>query len=304
MTPSTIDDSRSVALAPPLRPDIPRWVTRALSPARSHSPVDGVSVVSSDALSVLSTRVENVERLNVPELREAAALAYLRIGAALARAGLFPLRIWNYLPDPSHALAPGLDRYMVFNEGRNSGYRRWCGNAGETAALPTASAVGSQNGDLVVHCLASLEPGRAIENPRQTSSWRYSQRYGPTPPRFSRATVAAIANQAVILIGGTASILGEDTVHVGDVVRQAEETVRNLAAVIAAACGEGDQDDVLARLQHLRVYVTEGHTAETVRSVLASRCPHVPDIEFATTALCRPELLVEIEGVAALNRQA
>lgn len=299
-----VGDGRSVALAPPLRPDLPRWVTQALSPARSHSPVDGVTVVSSDELTVLSTCVEDVGRLNVPELREAAALAYVRIGAALGRTGLIPLRIWNYLPDPSQELAPGLDRYMVFNEGRNSGYRRWPGTAGETAALPTASAVGSQSGDLVVHCLASPEPGRAIENPRQTSSWRYSQRYGPTPPRFSRATVATIANRPVILIGGTASILGEDTVHVGDVDRQTQETVRNLAAVIAAACGEDDQDDVLDRLQHLRVYVTEAHTAETVRAVLASRCPHVPDIEFATTPLCRPELLVEIEGVAALNRPA
>jgi enamine deaminase RidA (YjgF/YER057c/UK114 family) len=279
-------------------------VTRALSPARAQPPVDGVSVVSSDALSVLSTRVQDVECLDVPDLREATTLAYVRIGAALGRTGLLPLRIWNYLPDPSQAVAPGLDRYMVFNEGRNSGYRRWFGNAGETAVLPTASAIGSQSGDLVVHCLASPEPGRAIENPRQTSSWRYSQRYGPTPPRFSRATVAAIADQPLILIGGTASILGEDTVHVGDVVRQTHETVRNLAALIAAACGEDDQDDVLDRLQHLRVYVTEAETAATVRAVLASRCPHVPDLEFATTRLCRPELLVEIEGVAALNRQA
>jgi hypothetical protein len=50
--------------------------------------------------------------------------------------------------------------------------------------------------------------------------------------------------------------------------------------------------------------VTEAHTAERVQALLASHCPHLTDIEFATTPLCRAELLVEIEGVAALNRQA
>lgn len=303
MKPLTIDDAAAV-LAPPLRPELPRWLTQALSHPRPHSPVEGVSAASSDALTVLSARIDDAQRLNVPEFREATALAYARIGAALGRIGLSPIRVWNYLPDPTQPLATGLDRYMVFNEGRNSGCRRWFRNAGEPAVPPTASAVGSQGNDLIVHCLASPEPSRAVENPRQTSSWRYSLRYGPTPPRFSRATAVVISNEPTLLIGGTASILGEDTVHVGDLVLQTHETVQNLAALIAAACDEDNDEHALNRLQHLRVYVTDARNAETVQGILASRCPHVQDIEFATTPLCRAELLVEIEGVASFNRRA
>ena len=32
-----------------------------------------------------------------------------------------------------------------------------------------------------------------MENPRQTPSYRYSERYGPSPPCFARATLAALS---------------------------------------------------------------------------------------------------------------
>jgi chorismate lyase / 3-hydroxybenzoate synthase len=296
-----IDDRGLAALAPPLRPDVPLWVTRALVNPRSHTPADHVPPVSSDTLTLLTIRVPDAERLNVPDLCDATANAYARLGEALGRTGLSAIRIWNYLPDPNQRMGVALDRYMVFNEGRNLGYRRWFGNADEAAVPATGTAVGIQSGELVVHCLASSEPGRPIENPRQISSWRYSERYGPTPPRFSRATVATIGTRSSILIGGTASIVGEDTLHVGDLAGQTNETFRNLAALIAAACEDDDQDIALNRLEDARVYVTTPDHAEAVRGLLAGRCPHLQQVEFATARLCRPELLVEIEGVAGFS---
>ena len=43
------------------------------------------------------------------------------------------------------------------------------------------------------------------------------------------------ARERRLLIGGTASIVGEDSTHVGDPAGQVEETVANLSALIAAA---------------------------------------------------------------------
>ena len=276
-------------------------MARAISSPREHVVVNGVSATSGDSLTLLSISVPDVERLNAAELRDAVAEAYTRLGEALEQAGLSGIRMWNYMPDPTHRMSDGLDRYMVFNEGRTAGYRRWFGSGDDVAIPPTASAVGIHSSELVVHCLASPEPGRPVENPRQTPAWRYSHRYGPTPPRFSRATVAGVANTRLILIGGTASIVGEDTVHAGSLERQTDETLTNLAALIAAACAEDDTSGALQRLQDVRVYVTAPHHAGAVRDVLACRCPQLSNIEFATTRLCRPELLVEIEGVANLN---
>lgn len=296
---STIARSANVD-APLLQPLVPGWVARAIPRPRNHVVANGISATSGDSLTLLSISVPDTERLNVAELRDAVTDAYTRLGEALERDGLSGIRMWNYMPDPTHRMSDGLDRYMVFNEGRSAGYQRWFG-AGHDVAIPTATAVGIHSSELVVHCLASPERGRPVENPRQTPSWRYSHRYGPTPPRFSRATVAGVANKRLILIGGTASIVGEDTVHAGDLERQTDETLANLAALIAAACVEHDMSGVLARLQDVRVYVTAPHHAIAVRDVLACRCPQLSNIEFATTRLCRPELLVEIEGVAGLN---
>ena len=58
-------------------------------------------------------------------------------------------------------------------------------------------------------------------------SYRYSRRFGPRPPCFARATVlhlGAAGDAPLVLVGGTASIRGEDSVHVGNVRGQVLET--------------------------------------------------------------------------------
>jgi hypothetical protein len=48
------------------------------------------------------------------------------------------------------------------------------------------------------------------------------------------------------------------------------------------------------------VYVTSPAEAERVRGVIASLCPRARHVAVALAQVCRPELLVEIEGVAEL----
>ena len=128
-------------------------------------------------------------------------------------------------------MVDGLDRYMVFNAGRHDAYSDQCG------ALGTASAVGIKGSDLSIHCLALEEPGTPVENPRQTPAWQYSARYGPLPPCFSRATIVDLAGRRTLLIGGTASVVGEDSRHAGEFDAQVEETLLNLEALIRTADG-------------------------------------------------------------------
>jgi hypothetical protein len=56
-------------------------------------------------------------------------------------------------------------------------------------------------------------------------------------PRDDRDHRSA-ADRALLLIGGTASIVGEDSLHEGDAGAQLEETLKNLEALIDTACGE------------------------------------------------------------------
>jgi hypothetical protein len=56
----------------------------------------------------------------------------------------------------------------------------------------------------------------------------------------------------------------------------------------------------LARLTDLRVYIVRAEDAPMIESVLRGRCPAAHHVEQTLARLCRPELLVEIEGIAAI----
>jgi len=288
---------------PHLLPHPPLWVHSALgasaSGARRIGPVD---VLASASLALLSTSIASARAMSAAVLRAQVADAYIAVGAALTALGRQPIRFWNFVPSPGEPMGDGLDRYMVFNSGRYRGYSAWPGAAEAFAAtLPTASAVGVRGDDLVIACLASTVRGTPVENPRQTPAWRYSHRYGPQPPCFSRATIATVNGRDLLLVGGTASIVGEDSTHHGDVGAQLAETLRNLEAVVdAATAGRGGRIAPLDRLRDLRVYLAREADAAQIRATVAERCAHADRIELVIAPLCRPELLVEIEGVAEL----
>ena len=93
--------------------------------------------------------------------------------------------------------------------------------------------------------------------------------------------------------------MGEASLHAGDPVAQTAETLANLARLIAAARDGADRGASLNRLADLRVYVRRAEDAELVFGLVRAACPALtPDIVAAS--ICRPELLVEIEGVAEL----
>jgi chorismate lyase/3-hydroxybenzoate synthase len=279
----------------PLMPVPPRWVEELLgssAPDGGHN--GGIDVRTSGSAAHATTRIRDAVDLDAAALREKVASAYRALIQSLEQIGRHPARFWNFIPDIGEPMVNGLDRYMVFNAGRHDAYSH------QRGALGTASAVGIKGADLSIHCLALEEPGTPVENPRQTPAWEYSARYGPLPPCFSRATIVDLAGRRTLLIGGTASVVGEDSRHAGQFDRQLEETLLNLEALIRTADENSDGGAALHRLVDLRVYVTLPADAERVRAVIASRCPRARNVAVVLAEVCRPELLVEIEGIAEL----
>lgn len=178
-----------------------------------------------------------------------------------------------------------MDRYMVFNVARHAACRRWLGDGFEQC-LPTASGIGHDGEDLVIDALAAADPGEPVENPRQIPAYRYSRRYGPRPPCFARATV--LPRHGLMLIGGTASVVGQDSEHPGDLAAQIHETLANLSAL------SGD----LRRLTDLRVFHPRAEDAGPIGRTIGAALGAGARIELMRAELCRRELLVEIEGVA------
>jgi chorismate lyase/3-hydroxybenzoate synthase len=203
-------------------------------------------------------------------------------------------------------MGDGQDLYMVFNAGRYEALAAWLGKESFDTRVASASGVGHEGRDLVIHCLASDRPGRAVDNPRQIAPYRYSRRYGRLPPCFARATVIhPSARNPLVLVGGTASIVGEASVHLGDLQRQTEETLANLAVLLRAAAGDAatevaDRAGALAGFRELRVYDPVPERRDELRLLLQGAFPRVRQIEWMRADLCRRELLVEIEGLAEL----
>ena len=209
------------------------------------------------------------------------------------------LRIWNYLPR-INADGGGLERYRQFNLGRQQAFVE----AGQAAfeGAPAACALGIHRGALSIRFLAGRVAPLPVENPRQVSAYRYPPTYGPRSPTFSRAALAAIGGGDIaLLISGTASILGHETVHLGDVRAQTRETVRNLAAVIAAAHEHTTARFDVAALDCV-AYVRHVADAPVVRQVLEEtlgKGAHtIRHAVYLEADICRQDLLVEIEAHA------
>jgi enamine deaminase RidA (YjgF/YER057c/UK114 family) len=238
--------------------------------------------------------------LSAADLSAHVAERYAAINRALADLDKRPVRFWNYVPGIVDPMGAGLDRYMAFNRGRHTAYAAAGHQIGSRrSSVPTASAIGVSGPDLVIHCLASDLGGTPVENPRQVASWRYSRRYGPSPPFFARGTWTMLDGHRVLLLGGTAAIVGEDSRHPDNLEAQVAEVLTNMSALIENA-GVLDGHP-LARLTDVRVYVVNAEDAERVEAAIVSRTGKPVRIESALSRVCRPELLVEVEGVASLD---
>lgn len=212
----------------------------------------------------------------------------------------FPaVRIWNYLPRIVQDDGEGQDRYMRFNAGRYRAFvKKVCSAEQFERALPAGSAVGHAGLDLVIHALACRHESVAVANPRQRPPHQYSPRYGPKPPCFARARLIH-SNPRLLVIGGTASIRGEESVRIGDLQGQLTETAQNLSSLISAAFGGSPQP--LAHLTHLRVYYVNACDRTVLEKTIARWFSATGHVEWIQADLCRRDLLVEIEGIASAS---
>ncbi len=287
----------------PLEPVPPAWVRDlfegAVSPAgQGRGALPGV--VCREPFVRVTARIPDAADLTAADLSQRVAEQYSAIAEQLGSLRTYPLRFWNYVPGIGDSLGAGLDRYMAFNRGRYTAYTALLDGTGAFKTfVPTASAVGITGPDLVIECVASSDGGTPVDNPRQRASWRYSRRYGPRPPCFARATKTMIGGRRVLLLGGTASISGEDSQHPGNVKAQVEEVLLNMDTLIRSAGVVGRE--ALERLTDVRIYVVHAEDAEFVETAIRARTGGSVRIEAAVARVCRPELLVEVEGVAWLS---
>src|SRR5206468_218998 len=125
---------------------------------------------------------------------------------------------------------------------------------------------------------------------------------------FARGTLLGESDDPILIVGGTASIVGEESLHIGQLAQQASESFRNLASLVAAAAGvevapdagAAELEPLLSRFRELRIYYPRAEDEPTIAALARASFPACCRIEFAQASLCRSELLIEIEGLATL----
>jgi enamine deaminase RidA (YjgF/YER057c/UK114 family) len=187
--------------------------------------------------------------------------------------------------------------YQAFNDVRTLAYAR----SGFPVGYPAATGIGQAAGGVVLEFIALETPPDVrvvpLSNPLQVDAHRYSagvlvgeplrEVRDKTAPKFERGKLVARGDEEVVFVSGTAAILGENSVAPGDVAAQTRTTIENIAAVA------GDE-----KLSHLRAYVKRARDIPAVRRVCEAAYGRIPAL-YLQADVCRPELLVELEGLLA-----
>ena len=224
------------------------------------------------------------------------------IGKMLSDNGFKPsdiYRQWNYIPGIT-VLNDGSQNYQEFNDARSIFYGRdnW------TGGYPAATGIGTSAGGVVVEICAIKGEQCAnlpIDNPLQIAAHNYSQQVldgkviellnERTTPKFERARLLG----GTILISGTAAIKGERSNYSTDAVEQAAETMEIMDRLTSKENipveNSGSEYDLL------RVYVKREKDIPAVHEYMQSHYPATKK-HYLVADVCRPELLIEIEGVA------
>ena len=241
--------------------------------------------------------------------------AFERMKAILRREGLtfgHVVRQWNYIErivDVRRERGKSCQNYQAFNDVRTVYY----GASDFPRGYPAATGIGQALGGVVLEFTALDAPAEArvlpLSNPRQVDAHRYSgdvlvgepiaEVSEKTSPKFERAKLVARGRSGIVFVSGTAAVLGQKSVGRRDVEAQTRTTVANITALAGkenlARAGLPLPPDGGA-LSYLRVYVKRTADIPKVRRICERAFGPIPAL-YVRADICRPELLVELEGI-------
>ncbi len=225
------------------------------------------------------------------------------------------IRQWNYIEQITETLdqhnSPS-QHYQIFNDVRSKYYQLSDFKNG----FPAATGIGMDFGGIIIDAIAvRFEEENsigALKSPVQLDAYTYSKEvlaennamcdFCRTTPKFERAKILTVSGRKWILISGTAAISGQVSDDQFSAEHQTEMTIKNILRLISMENIEkhGIISDEKANIQSLRVYVKYKKDIPEVKAVCMRYFPELPVI-YVVADICRPELLVEIEGLAVLS---
>ena len=216
------------------------------------------------------------------------------------------VRQWNYLEDIL-GFESEKQKYQEFNNVRSEFY----GNSFEKTGYPAATGIGMNSGGIIVEFVAVKSDElitMPIDNPEQIAAHQYSKNVLvgeecilKTTPKFERARYFELFGKRLIFISGTASITGEKTVGVNNPVLQTQITIENIKRLYNSdILKQLSSDKLQPKYGHARVYVKNRKDFSAIKKTFKTYYGNLP-VVYIIANICRPDLLVEIEGKVILQ---
>jgi hypothetical protein len=217
------------------------------------------------------------------------------------------IRQWNYI-EQIIGSTNGSQHYQVFNDVRSNFYAQSVFSNG----YPAATGIGMKSGGVNIDFIATNNPNvTAVKNPVQIDAHQYSKDFlgennssnlkHKTTPKFERAKMIQFDSGLEIFVSGTASIQGQVSQAIDDVFTQTLITLENINKLIIPGNLYLQNKNAISSPSFLRVYVKkQDFLSDVKRAIETTVYKHVP-ILFVIADICRPELLVEIEGVFSIT---
>lgn len=225
------------------------------------------------------------------------------------------VRQWNYIEEiigEKKCNGKIIQNYQLLNDVRELFYRKYTFPNG----YPSATGIGMKTGGAVLEFIAvSLREGvTAISNVDQIDAHRYSpavlvgevldQLGYKATPKFERAKLVITDEAKEIYISGTAAIKGEETLGIGDVVKQAFDIIDNISKLLAVENLEKQGifiGEALMEYFSLRIYIKDKNDAGRIARIVNDGFRGVQAL-IVVADICRSDLLIEIEGMCHLKQ--
>lgn len=232
-----------------------------------------------------------------------AQMAYKELFDSLNMDSYSIVRFWNYIPGINN-MGNIEEKYKEFCRGREHTFSEYSSKLMEI--YPAATGIGCEGERLCVSLLAvdKKMTVRSIENPRQIPAYQYPNRYGISTPKFSRATYIKNEMEDHILVSGTASIIGADTVYIDSVEMQTNTAIENIFELISQENLKRYKIEGISLNQSLKlikVYIRNWEDYSIVKEICEKRFGKVEAL-YLQNDICRKDLLVEIEAVVSNTR--
>lgn len=222
------------------------------------------------------------------------------------------IRQWNYIEqitaNTNHNDSAS-QHYQIFNDVRSKYYQK----SGFENGFPAATGIGMDFGGIDIDFMA-IKSGCensiiGLKSPVQLDAYSYSKEvlaenntmcdFCRTTPKFERAKVVITPESKWIFVSGTAAIKGQLSSGYQSVGQQTDMTIQSILSLISAENLSKHGIDSVAEvnISYLRAYIKYKEDLPVVKQICREYFPLIP-ISFVVADICRPELLVEIEGQA------